>query len=205
MLVELTIAEFAQRTAEKTPVPGGGCVSALAASLAAALAEMVARFTIGRKGFEGCEARMRELAERAAASRRRLLAAVDEDAAAYGRVLAAYRLPKGSVEENAVRAAAVEDGLKEAAQVPLAVARMAREVLELAAAAVAEGNPNTVTDGAVGALMARSAAMGALLNVKINLGAIGDADFVGAMAAEIRCIEGEIVKREAEILAMVSL
>jgi formiminotetrahydrofolate cyclodeaminase len=119
--------------------------------------------------------------------------------------MAAYRLPKGSAEENALRVAAVEEGLKEAAQVPLAVARTAREVLELAAAAVAEGNPNTVTDGAVGALMARSAALGALLNVKINLSAIGDVDFVGAMAAEVRCIEADIVKREAEILAMVSL
>ncbi len=205
MLVELTLSEFAQRTADKDPVPGGGCVSALAASLAAALTEMVARFTIGRKGFEAREEQMRELAGRAAACRRQLLAAVDEDATAYGRVMAAYRLPKVSEEEKGARAAAVEAGLKEAARVPLAVAKVAREVLELAATAVAGGNPNTVTDGAVGALMARSAALGALLNVKVNLGAIGDLPFVSAMAAEVRCIEADILKREAEILAMVPL
>jgi formiminotetrahydrofolate cyclodeaminase len=205
MLTELTLAEFARRTAERAPLPGGGCSAALAGALAASLAEMAGRFTLDRGGYEDREAAMRQLVERAAACRNRLLAAVQADAEAYGQVLAAYRLPRESQAQQAARAAAVEAGLKQAARVPLEVAKAAGEALELAAAAVAQGYRGTLTDGAVGVLLARSAALGALLNVKVNLGAIADPAFVGAMAAEARAIEAEILRREAEILAALRL
>jgi formiminotetrahydrofolate cyclodeaminase len=205
MLSELTLSEFAARTAAREAVPGGGSVSALAAALAAALAEMAARFTVDRKGFEDRQAQMNDVIERAAALRQRLLNAVDEDAAAYGLVLKAFALPKGSDVERHSRAEAIQAGLKSAALTPLAVAQAAGAVQALCAAVVRGGNPNTVTDGAVGALMARSAALGALLNVKINLGSITDGAFVSRLAGEVRCLEEQVTAAERETMTAFTL
>ncbi len=103
---------------------------------------------------------------------------MDRDANAYTRVLDAFRLPKVTEKEREVRQAAVQEAFKEAATVPLGVARDAQAVLELAGAVVAKGNPNAVTDGLVGAMLARTAGLSALYNVRINLGSIRDEDFV---------------------------
>ena len=197
-LMNLTMHEFAARTASDQAVPGGGCVAALAGSLAAALTEMVTAFTIGRPRYAAVEAGLKEVAQEAAAIRERLAAAVDRDAAAYEAVLAAYRLPKGSENEKEARRQAIEAAMAGAAKVPLEVAQDARKVLDLAAVAVRDGNPNTVTDALVAALMARSAVLGAVYNVRINLANLADNAFV-AQTNEIvdrLASQAEVVERQ---------
>ncbi len=198
-LMNMTIQEFAARTASGEAVPGGGCVAALAATLAAALTEMVTAFTIGRPRFAAVEGGLKEVAQKAAVLQERLAAAVDRDAAAYEAVLAAYRLPKASQDEKEARRQAIEAAMAGAARVPLEVAQDARKVLDLAAVAVRDGNPNTVTDALVAALMARSAVLGAVYNVRINLASMADPVFVAQtneivdrLASQAEALEGRI-------------
>jgi len=201
MFTQHTIEVYLARTASAAPVPGGGSASALAAALAAALAEMVAALTQGKKGFESTAAAMDELRRAAAELRSRCAANIDRDARAYDAVVAALRLPKTSTTERAARTTALQAALVHAARVPLETARCAREALELAASAAAHGNPNAVTDALVAAMLARTAARGALYNVRINLAGIQDPALVAEMAAEVQRLEAEVVDREQAVLA----
>lgn len=201
MLADLKIAQFLNETAAGTAVPGGGSVAALSGALAAALVEMVAQLTIGKKGYADRQPEMRQIARSAADLREKLTAAVDRDAAAYREVMAAFSLPRGTAEEKTRRMQAVQEGLKNASRVPLAVAQDGLKLLELAARVVAAGNKNAVTDGAVGALAARAAVLGALYNVRINLAAIKDPDFVAEMMQQTQDLEMRVRNREAEILS----
>ena len=201
MLADLTIKEFLAKTASDTPVPGGGSGAALSAAVAAGLVEMVANLTIGKKGFEDVEAEMRKIAKLAAGLKEKLTGDIDQDSEAFNQVMAAFRLPKDTPEQRHVRSEAVQRGLKQAARVPLGVARDASKVIELAAKVVEKGNKNAVTDGAVGALMARTAVQGALLNVKINLSFIKDDDFVGEISKQVKQIEDDSMIKVEKILS----
>ena len=205
MLTELTITEFLEKTATGSATPGGGSVAALSAALAAGLSEMVANLTIGKKGYAASEVEMRALAEKARSLRDKLARDIDRDSEAYAEVLAAFQLPKNTDDDKKQRQQAIQKGLTAAASVPLSVAKDALIVMELAAMAVEKGNRNTVTDGAVAAMTARTAVLSAVYNVKINLGSIEDVDFKNDMMAQVEELEREAVKRENEILAKVVL
>ncbi len=205
MLKDLTITEFLEKTASSEPLPGGGCTAALNAALAASLTEMVANLTIGRKQFQAVEDDMQEIAQAAADLRTKLANDIENDAQAYREVLAAFQLPKNTDEEKKQRSDAIQEAFKTAATVPLGVARDAVYIMDIAARAIKDGNPNAASDGAVAVLAARTAALAAVYNVKINLTAIKDKAFVAELTQEIEVLEVQVVEKEKEILAQVNI
>ena len=202
ILTDLTVKGFLAETAGQEPVPGGGSISALNGSIAAALAEMVANLTIGKKKYVGVEAEMQTIATEAAAIQKELVLDIDRDSDAYNKVFAAFKLPKETEEEKAVRSAQIQEMTKYAASVPMEVARRVHSLLPLIEAVVAKGNQNAITDGCVAMMCARTAIIGALLNVRINLTSIKDEDFVKTHTEEANAIEADAIRREAEILAI---
>jgi len=205
LLTNQKITDFLEKTAAGTAVPGGGSVSALSAALGAGLAEMVANLTIAKKGYEAVEGEMQEIAETLRNLRQKLVTEVDNDADAYQGVLAAFKLPKHTETEKEQRAAAIQAAMKNAARVPLGVAYDALLVMDLAEKAIRNGNRNAVSDGAVGTMMARTAVLGALFNVKINLAAVKDQVFVEEMTREVTQLESRVHEREKEILSYVKI
>jgi len=205
LLSELKITEFLSRTASSDPVPGGGSVSALGAAMAAALSEMVASITIGKKGFEAYEKEMLEIVQNARSLRTKLSEDIDRDSDAYSQVLKAYRLPNDTEEKKNERSQAIQDGLKQAALIPLGVAKDAFKLLDMAEKAVARGNKNAVTDAAVAAMMARTAILGALLNAKINLKSIKDLSFVKDVMGQVKEIESRVEPKEKNILDQIDV
>jgi glutamate formiminotransferase/formiminotetrahydrofolate cyclodeaminase len=182
-LAGLALAAFVDELASDSPAPGGGSVSALAASMAAALASMVAALTHGKKGYLEVNALMEELGAEAQAQKAALLAAVDEDSAAFDRVMAAMRLPKASDEPKATRRAALEQANRQATLVPLGVLERCPRLLELVAAVAERGNQASLSDAGVAGLQARAGAHGAHYNVLINLRGIEDAAFKAEVSA----------------------
>lgn len=205
MLANHKITEYLEKAAAGTAVPGGGSVAALNAALAAGLTEMVANLTVGKKAYAAVEEEMKALAGQASQLRDKLTAAIDEDADAYTEVMAAYKLPKATAEEAAVRKQKIQDAIKHAALVPLEVARDALAVLDLAGRAIRKGNKNAASDGAVAAMNARTAALAAIYNVKINLGSIEDHGFVEKLAQEVEELQQQVVQKENEALAHVKV
>ncbi len=177
---------FVHEVSRESPAPGGGSVSALAGSLGAALASMVANLTSGKAGYEATWTKMAETAEKAQAVKDALLLAVDEDTRAFNGYMEALRLPKGTPEEKTARNEAMQAGLKRAATVPLKTAELALAALALCKTTAEAGNKNSASDAGVGAQMARAAVMGACLNVRVNLPGIKDSAFVEEMMS--RCI-----------------
>lgn len=204
-LGDLTVKEFLAKTASNAAVPGGGSVAALSAAIAASLLEMVASLTLGKQKYEAVESEMKALAAHAGRYREKLVNAIDQDSDAFTEVLRAYRLPKGTEEEQTQRKAAVQEALKAAASVPLSVAEDALAILELAGEALEKGTENAVTDGAVAAMMARTAVLSALYNVKINLVSVTDSEFVKEIQQRIKGIGEQAEKREKEILSRIDL
>ncbi len=204
-LADLSIKEFLAKTASNSPVPGGGSIAALSAAIAASLSEMVAHLTIGKKGYEALEEEMQEIVRDAFQYRERLIRYIDKDSDAYNDVMAAFKLPKGTEQERKNREGAIQEALINATLVPLDVARDAFKIIELAGKVVKQGNKNAVTDAAVAVMMARTAALSALYNVKINLASIKHTNFVEEIREEIKHMESEIVNREREFLSDVSI
>jgi len=204
-LADLSIKEFLAKTASGSPVPGGGSIAALSAAIAASLAEMVANLTIGKKSFEATEEQMKDIAKDAADYRNDLMKDIDRDSDAYNDVLAAFKLPKDNEQEQNIRKQAIQKALKNASMVPLDVAKNAFKIIELAEEVIKYGNKNAVTDGAVAVMMARTAVLSALYNVKINLALIKDVDFVKRIRKDVTNLESEIEKKEREILSGVSI
>ncbi len=205
MLKNLSITEFLEKTAASSPVPGGGSVAALAAAVAASLAEMVANLTIGKKGFEDVDREMKAIAKEARNYRDKLVQDIDKDADSYKAVVAAYGMAKATDEEKLKRTTAIQEALKQAALVPLKVAGDAADLLELAGNAAKKGNKNAITDAAVGVMMARTAVLAALYNVKINLNSIKDTSFVDSVANEVNNLEKKVVQREKELLSKIEI
>jgi glutamate formiminotransferase/formiminotetrahydrofolate cyclodeaminase len=181
--------EFLDDLAAGTPAPGGGSASAAAAAAAAALVAMVARLTIGKKKYTAVETQMQAVLERAEELRAGLTAAVKQDADAFEAVMAAFRLPKNTAEEESARSQAIEAATLEAARVPMLVAEGAVEVLELAAQVVAHGNLNAISDGATGALLARAALDGASLNVRVNASSLQNKTAALQLITKIQALE----------------
>jgi glutamate formiminotransferase / formiminotetrahydrofolate cyclodeaminase len=184
-----SLSGFVASVASSNPVPGGGSVAAHAGSLAAALAQMVAGLTIGKKKYAAVDAEMKEIALKAAALGNQLAALVKRDADAYALVSDAYKLPKEPADAAARRSESVTSALLKAAEVPLETARAAVQVAELAALVAEKGNTNAVTDAGVAALLAAASAKGAAYNVRVNVQALEDKS------------QGESLAREAAALA----
>ena len=199
-LKNLSVEEFAAVTASDAPAPGGGSVSALAGALGAALAEMVANLTVGKAKYAEVEDEMKELSAKGAEIRSELIAGIQKDTESFTMYMNALGMPKDTDEQKAVRREAMQNGLKEAAKVPLEVAETAAKIFPIAEAVVKRGNTNAVTDGLVASMMARTAVIGALFNVKINLGSIKDEAFVADMAAKVKALEELAITSEQAIL-----
>lgn len=176
-LTSLTVAAFADELGSSSPAPGGGSVAALAGSLAGALVAMVGALTFGKKGYTEQNALMERVGVEAQELKTRLLAAIDDDTAAFNRVMACFALPKKTDQEKAVRTTALQAANKEATEIPLGVLELCPRLLELASEVADKGNQNSLSDAGVAGLMARAAAYGAYYNVLINLPGIADVDW----------------------------
>ena len=199
-LTDLTVKGFLDTTAGKDPVPGGGSISALCGSIAAALTEMVAGLTIGKKKYAEVEEQMKQLVERVQEIRHQLILDVDRDSEAYNVVFAAFQMPKETDEQKAARSAQIQEATKIAANVPMEVARRVYSLLSDIEEVVSNGNQHAVTDGCVAMMSARNAIIGALFNVRINLTSIKDEQYVADMTAEADRLEREVIEREAKVI-----
>ena len=193
------------KTAEGTAVPGGGSIAALSAALSASLSEMVANLTIGKKGYDAVQKEMKDITAAASKIRKKLIKDIDRDAAAYTAVMKAFKMPKNTEKQQERRSNAIQSGLKNASLVPLDVARDTFSIMDLTARVVRKGNRNAATDGAVAALTARAAILGALYNVKTNLNFIEDHKFLKEITKEVKSMERRVVKKEKEILSHVDI
>lgn len=203
-LASMRVNDLADEVSRATPAPGGGSIAALVGSLGAALASMVANLTYSKKGFEAQQAEMEQLAMQAQQLKDDLLRAIDADTDAFNGVLTAMRLPKDTPEQRAARDAAIQDGYKHATAVPFDTATQCLEVLRLCRTAAEKGMPASVTDGLVGALVARAAVLGAIANVRINLGSIHDTAWVDEMRGKLAALEQEADALEAATRAHVA-
>jgi formiminotetrahydrofolate cyclodeaminase len=189
--------------ASPDPTPGGGSVAAHAGALAAALAQMVAGLTVGKKKYAAVDAEMRDLAVRASALGNTLAALVARDATAYATVAAAYKLPAESVDQQREKAARIDEALLHAAEVPLETARACADVAELALAVAERGNTNAASDAGVAALLAEAGCVGASYNVRINVGSLSDKSRGAALSATVQetvALTREFVRRTTAIV-----
>ena len=181
--------EFISALSSGTPTPGGGSAAAFSGAMGAGLVAMVARLSIGKKKYKDIEKEMEKVVEKADALRHNLTEAVEKDSAAFEGVMAAFRLAKKSDGEKAIRKHAIQDATMIATKIPLYVANMAVEVIELAVIVVEKGNLNAVTDGGTGAAMAKASLTGAGMNVRINLGSLEDKTELKKLSGEIETLE----------------
>ena len=202
-LVDMTCTGFAEETASESPAPGGGSISAYMGALAAALGTMVANLSSHKAGWDDRWEYFSNWADNGMAVMNELLYLVDEDTAAFNKIMDVFGMPKGTDEEKAARAEAMEVATLYATQVPLRTMKAAYKAFDVVRAMAEEGNPNSVSDAGVGALAARSAVMGACLNVKINAAGLKDRAVADALVAEAEEIQRLAQQAEAEILAVV--
>ena len=202
-LVDMTCAGFAEETASESPAPGGGSISAYMGALGAALGTMVANLSSHKAGWDERWEYFSDWAEKGMGLMNELLLLVDEDTAAFNKIMDVFGMPKGTDEEKAARAKAMEEATLYATQVPLKTMKTAYKVFDVVRAMAEEGNPNSVSDAGVGALSARSAVMGACLNVKINAAGLKDRAVAEELVKEAEEIQAMAQIAEKEILAIV--
>src|SRR5438067_7444761 len=190
-LVKMNLREFCNETLSDSPAPGGGSVAALMGALGASLGGMVANLSAGKRGWDDKLEYFSKWAVKAQQLKDELLALVDEDTAAFNKVMDAFALPKQSAEEKASRSTAIEQATKYAAEVPLKVMETASKSYELLTEMAEKGNPASASDVGVGALATRACIEGAALNVKINLAQLKDEKFKGALAQRMRNISAD--------------
>lgn len=203
-LQDLTIKEFIEKTRGNEPVPGGGSISALCGALAAALSEMVAGLTIGRKKYAEVEEEFLSYLPHLEKAREDFLEFIDKDAAAYNKVFDAFKLPKDTEEEKEFRKARIQETTLEAALVPMHVAETAVAIMKYIAEIGFKGNRNAVTDACVAMMCARTATLGAILNVRINLTGLDDKDKVKELEIKCMALQDEAQMREASLLETVT-
>lgn len=203
-LVDLTCTDFANETASESPAPGGGSISAYLGALGASLAAMVANLSSHKAGWDDRWEEFSDWAVKGQAIKNDLLALVDEDTNAFNKVMDAFGLPKGTDEEKAVRSNAIQEATKYATEVPFRTMERAFDAFEVIKAMAETGNPNSVTDAGVGALCARSAVIGAFLNVKINAAGLKDKNFASEILQKGAEIEQKAIQLEIEIMEIVN-
>lgn len=203
-LVDMTCKGFAEETASESPAPGGGSISAYMGSLAAALGTMVANLSSHKPGWDARWEFFSEWADKGQAMMANLIHLVDEDTNAFNKIMEVFAMPKGTPEEKAARAQAMQDATLYATQVPLQTMKASFETFGIIRAMAEEGNPNSVSDAGVGALAARAAVLGAGLNVKINAAGLKDRQTADALIAEANHLIAEACREEKEILEIVN-
>lgn len=203
-LIRMTLKGFARETASESAAPGGGSVSAYMGALAAALGAMVANLSAHKRGWDD---RWKEFSDQAVKGQdimERLLKLVDEDTAAFAKIMNVFSMPKGTEEEKAARAEAMEKATLYATQVPLRTMQTALEAMPLALEMARKGNPASASDAGVGAIAALAAVKGAQLNVRINAAGLKDRAMADSLTAEAEKIAEEAAEKEAEILSEVN-
>jgi glutamate formiminotransferase / formiminotetrahydrofolate cyclodeaminase len=203
-LISMTLADFADETASESPAPGGGSIAAYVGSLGVSLATMVANLSSHKKGWDERWEEFSNWAGKGEQYKNELLQLVDADTRAFNQIMNAFGLPRGTDAEKAARTQAIQDATKYAIEIPLAVMQAAYKSMEIIKAMAEIGNPNSVSDAGVGALCARSAVMGAFMNVRINAAGYNDKDYVTDIIAKGKAIEESTIALEAEILAVVN-
>jgi len=201
-LVEQRVIDFVAVTASKEPTPGGGAIAALTAATGAALAEMVANLTFGKKGYEAVQTEMEVLQAKAEEIRNRMLELSQADADVFNIFMNALGLPKNTDEEKAARTAAIQQAYKDAAMVPFEIGELANQIFDLAELASRKGNQNLITDGIIAAINARAAVKSAFLNVRINLSGIKDESFVAELTSKMYAIEKDLDVKESSIIGL---
>ena len=202
-LVDMTCRRFAETTASEAPAPGGGSVAAYMGALGAALGTMVANLSAHKPGWDDRWREFSDQAERGQALMDRLLHLVDEDTEAFNRIMAVFSMPKGTDAEKAARAEALEAATLYATQVPLRTAETAAEAFPLLLEMARNGNPASASDAGVGALAARAAVRGALLNVKINAASLKDRDEAARLVERGEAVAAVASREEAEVMRIV--
>jgi len=202
-LIDMSCAAFADETASESPAPGGGSISAYMGALGASLATMVANLSSHKPGWDERWEEFSDWAEKGQKIKDELLALVDEDTNAFNKIMNAFSLPKGNDQEKAIRTQAIQDATRYAIEVPYKTMEKALASFEVIKAMAEVGNPNSVTDAGVGALCARSAVMGAFLNVKINACGLKDKDFVAETIAKGEEMLKKAMAEEESVLKIV--
>lgn len=203
-LISMTLTAFADETASESPAPGGGSIAAYVGSLGAALATMVANLSSHKKGWDSRWEEFSNWAEKGEHYKNELVKLVDADTAAFNKIMTAFGLPKTTEEEKAARTKAIQDATKFAIEIPFKVMQASYNSMEVIKAMAEIGNPNSVSDAGVGALCARSAVMGAFMNVRINAAGYDDKAFVNEIVAKGKDIENKTIALEADILKVVN-
>ena len=203
-LVRMSVKGFARETASESAAPGGGSVSAYMGALAAALGTMVANLSAHKRGWDDRWKEFSDWAERGQGVMERLLRLVDEDTEAFAKIMDVFSMPKGTEEEKAARAEAMEKATLYASRVPLKTMQTAMEAMPVALAMARIGNPASASDAGVGAIAALAAVRGAHLNVRINAAGLKDRTLAAELTDEAARIEAEAVAAEAGVLAEVN-
>ena len=200
-LIRLSLSEFADETASESPAPGGGSVSAYLGALGAGLGAMVANLTAQKKDW----AVFGEWAEKASTCKKELLSLVDADSKAFEGIMQARALPKTTDEEKALRSEAIQQATRQAIEIPYRVMQLAFKSMEVIEAMARDGNPNSKSDAGVGALCARSAVLGAWLNVRINATGSETDPLIAKILAEGQKLQSMAITKEKEILDLIGL
>lgn len=203
-LIGMTLSGFADETASESPAPGGGSISAYVGSLGISLATMVANLSSHKKGWDDRWQEFSQWAAKGQQLKKDLLQLVDADTAAFNQIMMAFSLPKNSELEKAARKQAIQDATKRAIEIPFKVMEISLASMEVIRAMAETGNPNSVSDAGVGALCARTAVLGAFMNVRINASDLDDKAFVDAIIAKGRQMETDVIAQEAEVLSIVN-
>lgn len=202
-LIDMNLRAFADETASESPAPGGGSISAYVAALGASLGAMVANLSSHKRGWDDRWEEFSEWAEKAMFYQEQLMRLVDEDTNAFNKILESFGLPKSTDAEKAARAAAIEAASKYAMEVPFRTAELALQSMEVMQKMVEIGNPNSITDAGVGALCARTAVIGAVMNVRINAKGIKDKTFAEDLVTRAAAFEAKAEDIEKEVRAFI--
>src|SRR5712692_2416499 len=200
MLTKQTVSRFLDELASASPAPGGGSAAALAGAVGSALSSMVCNLTVGKKKYAEVEAEMKQVLRKSEELRILFTGMIDRDADAFNKVMEAYALPKETEDQKALRSAAIQEATKEAALVPLELMKHAIDALALSEAAAVKGNANSASDAGTAAQMLHAACESAALNVRINLAAIRDTEFVGWRSEELSSLRRTSGRKMEEIL-----
>jgi glutamate formiminotransferase / formiminotetrahydrofolate cyclodeaminase len=203
-LIGMTLTDFADETASESPAPGGGSISAYAGVLGASLASMVANLSSHKKGWDNRWEEFSDWAEKGQYYKNELLKLVDLDTVAFNKIMEGFSLPKSNEEEKTTRDKAIQDATKYAIEIPFKVMQMAHGSLEVIKAMVEIGNPNSVTDAGVAALCARTAVLGAFMNVKINASGYKDKTYTTDIIKQGEELERQTITIEAEVIGLVN-
>jgi glutamate formiminotransferase/formiminotetrahydrofolate cyclodeaminase len=202
-LINMNLTAFADETASESPAPGGGSISAYVGALGISLGTMVANLSSHKPGWDERWKEFSDWADKGQHIKSQLIQLVDEDTHSFNKIMEAFGLPKSTDEEKKTRSKAIQDATKYATEVPFIVMQLACDSMEIIKAMTEIGNPNSVTDAGVGALCARSAVLGAFMNVRINAKGLSDKEFAADIIARGKQVADKAIALEQEVIAIV--